>query len=368
MPEPNDTKFMRTALRLAEKGRGSTSPNPMVGAVVVSKGRILGRGYHKSSGAPHAEIEAFADAREKGLSVSRSTLYVTLEPCCHTEKLTPPCTEAIISSGVSRVVVGSVDPNPKVMGRGIEILRGAGLDVTAGVLGGECSEMNECFNKHVVSGIPFVILKAASTLDGKIAAKTGDSKWIGSERQRKMAHRLRREADAVVVGINTVRKDDPGLNVRLGARGARQPVPVIMDSRLDVSPEARVFRTHPRSVVATTCAAETTKKERLESLGAEVFVTAPDAGGGVSAPDLLRKLGRMGMCSVLVEGGSKVAASFLREGLVDKIVFFYSPKIMGGDGVSMVGALGKKSVKASLRVRNVRFRRFGDEMMVEGYL
>lgn len=368
MSETSDREFMKTALRLAEKGRGNTSPNPMVGAVVVSKGKIIGRGYHKKAGAPHAEIEAFADAHKKGLSVSRSTLYVTLEPCCHTEKLTPPCTEAIISSGVSRVVVGSVDPNPKVEGRGIEILRGAGLEVKAGVLGGECEKMNECFNKHVVSGIPFVILKVAATLDGKIAAKNGDSKWIGSERQRKMAHRLRKEADAVLVGINTVKKDDPRLDVRLGARGVRQPVPVIMDSKLDISPEARVFKTHPRSIIATTSAAEPTKKKRLESAGAEVLVISSDTGGGVSTPGLLRKLGRMGMCCVLVEGGSRVGASFLREELVDKVVFFYSPKIMGGDGVSMIGALGKEFVGDSFRVRNIRFRRFGDEMMVEGYL
>ena len=359
---------MRKALRLALRAEGCTSPNPMVGAVCVLGGRVVGRGYHKKAGTPHAEIEAFADAARRGISLKGATLYVTLEPCCHTEKLTPPCTDAVIASGISDVVVGAVDPNPEVSGKGVAKLRRNGITVRTGVLEKECTEINEFFNKHIVSGLPFVILKCASTIDGKIASATGDSKWIGSLRQRKMAHRLRKRADAVIVGINTVRTDDPGLDVRLAEGTVRQPVPVIMDSKLGISPEAKVLSTHPRSIIATTEAAGSAKEKRLRELGAEILRLESDAAGRVPAADLLRELGSEGMCGVLVEGGSEVGACFLREGLVDKVVFFYAPKIVGGDGVSMVGDLGKQSIENAIGIRNIKVRRFGDEMMIEGYI
>ncbi len=368
MPARDDREFMRKALRLALRAEGCTSPNPMVGAVCVLEGRVVGRGYHKKAGAPHAEIEAFADAARKGISLKGATLYVTLEPCCHTEKLTPPCTDAVIASGVSDVVVGAIDPNPEVSGKGVEKLRENGIAVRTGVLERECAEINEFFNKHVVSGLPFVTLKCASTIDGKIASATGDSKWIGSVRQRKMAHRLRKKADAVIVGINTVLADDPGLDVRLVGGTVRQPVPVIMDSRLRTPPGAKVLGTHPRSIIATTEAAGSVRERRLRGSGAEILRLEPDAKGRVPAADLLRELGAGGMCGVLVEGGSGVGASFLREGLVDKVVFFYAPKIVGGDGVSMVGDLGKRSIEDAIGIKNIRVRRFGDEMMIEGYL
>lgn len=368
MPARNDTEFMRKALRLALRGEGCTSPNPMVGAVCVLGGRIVGRGYHKKAGSPHAEIEAFGDAAKKGFSLKGATLYVTLEPCCHTEKLTPPCTDAIISSGVSDVVVGTIDPNPKVSGKGVAKLRESGIAVRTGVLGRECADINEFFNKHVVSGLPFVILKSASTIDGKIASLTGDSKWIGSVRQRKMAHRLRKKVDGVIVGINTVRTDDPGLDVRLVGGNVRQPVPVIMDSKLRISPKAKIFSTHPRSIIATTESAGPLKAKRLRKLGAEILRLKSDSAGRVSAADLLRELGAMGMCGVLVEGGSRVGACFLSEGLVDKVVFFYSPKIIGGDGMSMIGNLGKESIEDAVNIKNIKVRRFGDELMIEGYI
>lgn len=359
---------MKKALRLALRGEGCTSPNPMVGAVCVLGGQIVGRGYHKKAGSPHAEVEAFLDATKKGISLKGATLYVTLEPCCHTEKLTPPCTDAIIASGISDVVVGAIDPNPKVSGEGVAKLRENGIAVRTGVLERECTEINEFFNKHVVSGLPFVILKCASTIDGKIASATGDSKWIGSVRQRKMAHRLRKKVDAVIVGINTVLEDDPGLDVRLVRGNVRQPVPVIMDSKLRISPEAKVLSTHPRSIIATTESAGSVEERRLRALGAEILRLGSDAAGLVPAADLLRELGAMGICGVLVEGGSRVGACFLREGLVDKVVFFYAPKIIGGDGVSMVGDLGKQSMEEAISIKNIKVRRFGDEMMVEGYI
>lgn len=368
MPARDDTEFMKKALRLALRGEGCTSPNPMVGAVCVLGGQIVGRGYHKKSGSPHAEIEAFLDAAKKGISLKGATLYVTLEPCCHTEKLTPPCTDAIIASGISDVVVGAIDPNPEVSGKGIAKLRENGISVRTGVLERECGEINEFFNKHVVSGLPFVILKSASTIDGKIASATGDSKWIGSVRQRKMAHRLRKKVDAVVVGINTVLADDPGLDVRLVGGNVRQPVPVIMDSKLRISPEAKIFSTHSHSIIATTEGPGRLKEKKLRKLGAEILRLKSDPKGRVSARDLVGELGAMGMCGVLVEGGSMVGACFLREGLVDKVVFFYSPKIVGGDGMSMIGDLGKESIKEAINIKNIRVRRLGDEIIVEGYI
>ncbi len=366
--DDRDRGFMKKALKLAFRAEGCTSPNPMVGAVCVLGGRIVGRGYHKKAGAAHAEIEAFADVAKKGISLKGATLYVTLEPCCHTEKLTPPCTDAIIASGVSDVVVGAIDPNPRVSGKGVAKLRENGIAVRTGVLERECTEANESFNKHVVSGLPFVVLKCASTLDGKIASVTGDSKWIGSLRQRKMAHRLRKKMDAVIVGINTVLADDPGLDVRLVGGTVRQPVPVIMDSKLRISPEAKIFSAHPRSIIATAESVESVKEKKLRELGAEILRLESDSAGRVSATNLLHKLGAEGMCGVLVEGGSRVGACFLREGLVDKVVFFYSPKIIGGEAVSMVGHLGKQTIKDAISIKNIKVRRFGDEVMMEGYI
>lgn len=368
MSARDDREFMKEALRLALRAEGCTSPNPMVGAVCVLGGRIVGRGYHKKAGSPHAEIEAFSDAARKEISLQGATLYVTLEPCCHTEKLTPPCTDAIIASGISDVVVGAIDPNPRVSGAGVAKLRENGIAVRTGVLERECVEINEFFNKHVTTGLPFVILKSASTIDGKIASQTGDSRWIGSLRQRKMAHRLRKKVDAVIVGINTVLADDPGLDVRLVGGNVRQPVPVIMDSRLRIPPGARIFSTHPRSVIATVRSSGKIKEKKLRELGAEILRLESDSAGRVSARELIGELGAEGMCGVLVEGGSRVGACFLREGLVDKVIFFYSPRIMGGDGVSMIGELGKQSVEEAISIKNVKMRRFGDEVMVEGYI
>ncbi len=369
MPSVDDTYFMKEALKLAIKGQGHTSPNPMVGAVCVKRGSIIGRGYHKKSGLPHAEIEAFSDAQRKGNSLKGASLYVTLEPCCHKEKRTPPCADAIISAEISEVIVGAIDPNPAVSGKGIDMLCQNGISVRTGVLEKQCAKINEFFNKRITTGLPFVVLKSASTFDGKIASRTGDSKWIGSERQRRYAHRLRKSVDAVVVGINTVLADDPRLEARgVGAKNC-QPVPVIMDSDLRISAEAKVFRSHPQPIIATGREGVLDAKEKeLQDLGAEILKIPLDAQGGVSAKALIQRLGSMGMCGVLVEGGSKVGASFLRQGLVDKVVFFYSPKIIGGDGISMIGDLGRESIQNALRLTNIEIKKFGDEMMVEGYL
>lgn len=368
MPRDQHSKYMSTALKLARKAEGMTSPNPLVGAVLVKGGKIIGKGFHKMAGLPHAEIEAFSDAERNGHSVKGSTLYVTLEPCCHEGKRTPPCVNAIIEKGISRVVVAAGDPNPKVCGNGFSILRDEGVEVIPFVLEQKALDLNEAYNKYITTGLPFVTLKLAATLDGKIAAVTGDSKWIGSERQRKLAHKLRSASDAVIVGVGTVLKDDPKLNARLPGREIRQPVPVILDRTLRTPTGSGVFKAHGSVIIATVKPANATRKQRLEEAGARVLEIGHDREGLPDMKKLLRELGRNDIVSVLIEGGSKAAASALKSGLVDKVAFFYAPKILGGDGVSMIDVLGIKSVKNAIQVTGVKITRLGEELMVEGYV
>jgi len=369
MSRDKDETFMSLALRQAKKAVGMTSPNPLVGAVLVKRGRVIGKGHHKRAGLPHAEIEAFLDAERGGSGVSGSTMYVTLEPCCHTGKRTPPCVNAVIDKKISRVVVGALDPNPKVSGFGVELLRASGIEVETRVLEERCRGMNEDYNKFIVSGVPFVTLKLAATLDGRIAAGSGDSKWIGSEAQRRRAHGLRRRADAVVVGIGTVLTDNPRLTARLGGGVARQPFPVVLDSRLRIPLDAELIRAHDAPVVATTArGAKARKLKRLQDAGVRVLTLESDEEGRPRWDNLLYELGRMGAMNVLVEGGGGVAASALRARAVDKLVWFYAPKIVGGDGLGMVGALGIESIGDSIHVKDIKITRFGDEFMVEGYL
>lgn len=367
MPKNPDSKFMSIALRLARRTEGKTSPNPLVGAVVVRRGKILGMGYHKKAGLPHAEIEAFLDAERNAHNLKGSTLYVTLEPCSHTGKRTPPCVNAIIERGISKVVLGTIDLNPRVNGKGLKILRAKGIKVKAGVLEEKCREINEPFFKYVATGKPFIILKLAATLDGKIATFTGDSKWIGSELQRKYAHRLRNKVDAILVGIGTVLRDNPELTVRLGKKSNRQPTPIVLDSRLKIPVESNLIAHQRNPIIATTQLADPIKLKDLEKTGAKVLVIEQDENGQVDILKLVKKLGEMGITSVLVEGGGDVGASFLKKGIVDKVVFFYAPKIIGSEGVSMVGKLGVSEVKDALSIRTVKLKKIGEEFVVEGY-
>ena len=368
MPRDQHTKYMSIALKLARKAEGMTSPNPLVGAVLVKGGKIIGEGYHKMAGLPHAEIEAFADAERNGHSLKGATLYVTLEPCCHEGKRTPPCVNAIVEKGISRVVVGAGDPNPMVCGNGFSLLRDEGVEVIPFILEEEALRLNEAYNKYITTGLPFVTLKLAATLDGKIAAASGDSKWIGSERQRKLAHQLRSASDAVIVGVGTVLKDDPKLNARLPGREIRQPVPVILDRTLRTPPGSSVFKAHASVIIATVKPASPGKKKRLEEAGARVLEVGHDRQGLPDMKKLLRELGRNEIVSVLIEGGGKAAASALKSGLVDKVAFFYAPKIIGGDGVSMIDSLGIKSVKNAVQITGVKITRLGEELVVEGYV
>ena len=362
-----DTKYMSLALKLAKKAEGMTRPNPMVGAVVVKRGKVIGQGYHKKAGLPHAEIEAFSDATKKKNSINGATLYVTLEPCCHEKKRTPPCVRAIIERKISKVYIAMLDPNPKVSGNGVKVLRENGIQVEVGILGDKARVLNEAFAKYITTKKPFVILKLAATMDGKIAAYTGDSKWIGSPNQRTFAHKLRNQVDTIMVGIETVLKDNPSLNVRL-AKKTSDPIPIALDRKLRIPLEANLLKIHEHSIIATSDLSKTKKVEKLQNLGASLLKIKEDKNGHLNLKELMTKLGKMEIMSVLIEGGSKVAASALKSGIVDKVVFFYSPKIVGSEGISMVGELGISTIKKSLKIKNTKITKIRDEVMIEGYL
>jgi diaminohydroxyphosphoribosylaminopyrimidine deaminase/5-amino-6-(5-phosphoribosylamino)uracil reductase len=356
---PDDTRFMRLAVRLARRGVGRSSPNPPVGAVVVARGRVVGRGYHRRAGGPHAEAEALraAGARARG-----ATVYVTLEPCAHHGR-TPPCTEALLAAGVRRVVFGSRDPNPTVAGNGARRLQRAGVAVSGGLLQPACDELIAAFRKHVTTGLPLVTLKLAATLDGRIATATGESRWITAADSRRYVHRLRAAHDAVLVGANTVRHDDPELTCRL--RGGRNPLRVVLDGRLRVPLRARVLaptRTAPTLVVAGRGVSRA-KVERVRRRGVEVMLL-PDRQGRVSMARLFRTLGSRGIMSVLVEGGADVAAAALAAHAVDRLLCFYAPRLIGGDGHPMLGPLGVRRLRAAPRLGRVQIRRFASDVLL----
>ena len=356
-------RWMRRALLLARKGRGRASPNPMVGAVLVKRGKVVAEGYHAKAGEAHAEIEVL---RKAGKEARGSTLYVTLEPCAHYGK-TPPCAPAVIQAGVKRVVVGMVDPNPLVKGKGISILKKAGIDVRVGTLEEQCRTLNEAFCKYILMKEPFVILKVAATLDGKIATRNGESKWISTDASRRLVHRLRSEVDAVVVGVGTVLKDDPLLTARI--RGGRDPVRVVLDSHLRIPEDAKILGlSSSKTLIATTPLAPKEKMDRLEKAGTQVLLIE-SRDGKVDLRALLSTLGAMGMMSILVEGGSQVNGSFLDEGLIDKFLFFLSPRVLGDpQAVGIFQGKGFDHLKACASVRNLSFRRIEGDILVEGYL
>ncbi|MFZ5876268.1 MAG: bifunctional diaminohydroxyphosphoribosylaminopyrimidine deaminase/5-amino-6-(5-phosphoribosylamino)uracil reductase RibD [Nitrospirota bacterium] len=366
MSVTSDEAYMRRALALAARGVGRTSPNPAVGAVVVRGGRIVGEGYHRRAGEPHAEVIALRNA---GPRARGATLYVTLEPCCHVEKRTPPCVDMIEASGIRTVVVATGDPNPKVAGRGVARLRSKGLTVRVGVLRERATRLNEAYAHWITTGRPFVTLKVASTLDGKIAAASGESRWITGPRARDEVHRLRSRVDAVLVGLGTVKADDPELTAR-GGRNRRNPHRVILDERLAVPPIARAVRPRQGSTafVVATPGAAASRRRRLESVGARVLI-ARARDGVVDLRDLMRRLGAMAVTSILIEGGSEVNASALRAGIVTKVMIMLAPKILGGrDAVGSVGGRSPRRLSEAARLRDLTVRRAGDDVIVEGYL
>ncbi|MBI3020386.1 MAG: bifunctional diaminohydroxyphosphoribosylaminopyrimidine deaminase/5-amino-6-(5-phosphoribosylamino)uracil reductase RibD [Candidatus Omnitrophica bacterium] len=357
-----DERYMARALQIARRALGRTSPNPMVGAVIVNRGRVVGEGYHRSAGAPHAEVEALRKARERSRG---GTLYVTLEPCNHTGR-TPPCCDAIIASGLSRVVAAAKDPNPLTNGRGLARLRQAGIEVITGVLERASLRLNEPFRKAITSGMPFVVAKVGQSLDGKIATASGQSRWISSLASRRLAHQWRSRVDAILIGINTVLQDDPLLTVRGAPRRSGRPIKVIVDSRLRTPTTARCLssRSPAPTLIATTVRSET-KRRMLARCGAEVL-EFPARQGRVPLRRLCRRLVRRGVQSILVEGGGEVLASALAERIVDRIAFFIAPILIGGRAApTSFSGSGASHLSRAIRLTDVTYRRLGPDLCVE---
>jgi diaminohydroxyphosphoribosylaminopyrimidine deaminase / 5-amino-6-(5-phosphoribosylamino)uracil reductase len=355
-------KMMKRALALARRGLGRTSPNPAVGCVIVQNGVIVGEGWHRKAGTPHAEVHALHQA---GAQARGADVYVTLEPCSHHGR-TPPCAEALIKAGVARVYAGMMDPNPVVSGRGLSMLRGAGIAVEYGVLEEECRLLNEAFIKHITSGLPFVIVKSALTLDGKTATASGDSKWITCEESRRYVHTLRSMVDAIMVGVGTVLADDPQLTCRMV--GGRDPHRIIVDSRLRTPLASSLFHLDSQAkTIFATVERNPAKIEAVERLGAETLL-CDELDGRVDLEDLLRRLGTYGIQSILLEGGRELVGSAVRKGLVDKFMLFYAPKLIAGeDGYGFCSGQGVEKMRDAIALRNTSVRRFSEDFLVIGY-
>jgi diaminohydroxyphosphoribosylaminopyrimidine deaminase/5-amino-6-(5-phosphoribosylamino)uracil reductase len=351
-------KHMELALKLAEKGKGFTSPNPMVGCIIVKRNSIVGKGYHKKVGEPHAEINALNDA---GGKAKDATMYVTLEPCSHWGK-TPPCTERIVEAGVREVVIGMKDPNSLV--EGYTELKFRGRKTRIGILEKECRKLNEAYTKYIKKKRPFVVVKAAMSLDGKIATRTGDSKYITSRAARKYVHKLRAELDAVMVGINTVLKDDPYLTVRL-VKG-RDPIKIVVDSKLRMPLNARVLKDPSKLIIATTRKANKSKIKKLQQKGVNVLVIDVKQGR-VDLQKLMKALGKLEITSIMIEGGAVLNSAVIKSGIVDKILFFLAPSVIGS-GLGAIGDLGITKVGKSIQLKHSSSKKIGKDILVEGYL
>jgi diaminohydroxyphosphoribosylaminopyrimidine deaminase/5-amino-6-(5-phosphoribosylamino)uracil reductase len=351
---------MARAVELARRGLGRTSPNPPVGAVIVKRGRIIGEGWHRRAGGPHAEVVALRGA---GAAARGATLYVTLEPCAHVGR-TPPCATAVRAAGIARVVVGVGDPNPRVRGRGLRLLRRAGIAVTTGVLAEEAGAVSAWFRHAVVARRPYVLVKLAASVDGRIATASGESRWISGPAARTLVHELRNQVDAVMVGAGTVMADDPALTCRR-PRG-RDPLRVIVDGRLRISPRATVLRQRSTAttLVATTAVAPRARRAAIARSGAEVLVL-PGRRGRLALRDLLAVLWQRGVVSVLLEGGADLAATALREEVVDRFLLVLAPTLIGGDGHAVLGPLGLRALAKAPRFRRDRISRLGTDLLWE---
>ncbi len=366
MQGQEDKKYMQRALELAQRAWGQTSPNPAVGAVVVKRGSIVGEGYHEKAGKPHAEIVALECAKR---SAAKATLYITLEPCCRFGR-TPPCTDAIIRAGVGRVVVAMRDPNPLVAGKGIHKLRRAGVQVSCGILRREAMRLNEAYVHFHRTGLPFVIVKWAMTLDGRTSTDRGESRWISNEQSRRYVHYLRSGVDAILVGAETVLRDNPRLSVRLKGRSRQQPLRVVLDDTLRIPMAAKCLDTRQgaRTVIFTTPQASMRKIRTLEKRGHRVVVIkAP--GGRFSIHPVLKTLAKLGIQSLLVEGGREVCGTFFRDRAVQKIVVFIAPKILGGRTItSPIAKWAIPHIRNVLQLRDVEIKTFQHDVCVEGYV
>jgi len=352
---------MRRAITLAQKGLGRTAPNPAVGAVLVRDGKVVGEGYHPAAGQPHAEVFALLDA---GDLARGADLYVTLEPCCHQGR-TGPCTAALIDAGVARVFVGARDPNPQVAGQGLLRLRQAGIEVVCDMLANECRDLIAPFAKHITSGLPYVVYKAAMTLDGQTATASGDSQWISSAESRELVHQLRNQVDGIIVGSGTVMADNPQLTTRL-VDGGRDPVRIIFDGRLRTSPQATVFSGAGGQAVLVTAQTHAEKVlQPYRAVGVDVIKVAANADG-LDLPAALVELGKKDLQYLLLEGGSVLAGAMARAGLIDRFMIFVAPKLLGGVGHSLLAGMGTSSMNTAMPLQNLRARQVGTDILIEG--
>jgi diaminohydroxyphosphoribosylaminopyrimidine deaminase/5-amino-6-(5-phosphoribosylamino)uracil reductase len=354
-----DEFYMKRALRLAARAWGVTSPNPMVGAVIVRNGHTISEDFHRSPGTPHAEALAIKKAGEKARGAE---LYVNLEPCCHTKKRTPPCTKTVINAGIKKVIIAMKDPNPRVSGRGVTELQRAGIEVVSGVLEDKARRLNEVYIKYITTGKPFVTLKVAMTLDGKIATPDGQSKWITGEKARRLVHHLRSGVGAIMTAIGTVKADDPQLTAR--TTGGRSPIRIIIDPILEIPLDAEVLHTPPDTIIVAKLN-NNSKARDLEKSGIKIifFKNALDLNF------LIRKIAKMDITSVLTEGGSSLNAHALQDGIVDKVMFFVAPLIIGGkESFAAVGGKTFKRLEDAYRVKDTRVRSIGEDFLIEGYI
>lgn len=356
-------RWMEKAVSLARQGEGRTAPNPPVGAVIVRDGQLVGEGFHPRAGEPHAEVFAL---RQAGSAARGATVYVTLEPCSHFGK-TPPCADALIAAGVERVFVGTVDPNPKVAGRGVERLRAAGIEVCCGLLEDDCRQLIAAFKKHILTGLPYTVYKSAMTLDGNTATANGDSRWVSCPASRRRVHRLRHRVDAIMVGIETVLNDDPLLNTRLENEIGHDPLRVIVDSRLRIPETCRLLtQDSEAATLVATITDNRDKISRLEQAGAEVLVL-PEEGGRVSLGALWRALGERQIQKLLLEGGATLAASVLEAGLIDRLMLFVAPKLLGGTTAhGIFNGTSCTLMADAIRLDHYRFEQVGDDLLIEG--
>ncbi|MFC1845256.1 bifunctional diaminohydroxyphosphoribosylaminopyrimidine deaminase/5-amino-6-(5-phosphoribosylamino)uracil reductase RibD [Thermodesulfobacteriota bacterium] len=360
-----DRNYMRQALREAKKGIGKTSPNPCVGAVIVKNNKVVGKGYHKRAGTPHAEIHAL---KEAGKRAKEATLYVTLEPCNHTGR-TPPCTEAVLKAGISRVVIGVLDPNPGVAGGGAETLAAKGVAISSHILENECREIILPFIKHTTTGLPWVIMKAGMSLDGRIAAASGQSTRITGQESVRRVHTLRNQVDAILVGIGTALVDDPSLTTRLHGRvSGRDPLRLVLDADLRLPETATIIQQESSAQTWIFCArgADKKKRSKLEGAGAIVKTVPVSSQGRLDLKAVLTELGKNQITTVLVEGGSKVHGSFLQANLADQIILFVAPVFLGDQGVPLASFPGKKKVGLLSQLKIMSTRRYGDDVLIDG--
>ena len=358
---------MKMAIKLAEKGKGRVSPNPLVGASVVKEDRIVGQGYHARYGDQHAETKALQEA---GSEAKGATIYINLEPCCHHGQ-TPPCVDEIIKAGISRAVISVKDPNPIVNGKSIDLLKKKGIKVKIGVLEKTALKLNEFFFKYITTGTPFVILKSGMSMDGKVATKTGESRWITSEVSREYVHQLRNQIDATLVGIETILRDNPRLTTRLKNGQGRDPIRVVIDSLLRIPIRMRVFtqESDAGNIIITTFNAPIDRTKKIESAGAKVLFVKPKGRNRVDMEAMVKELGKLQISSLLIEGGPGINASAIQEGIVDKVIMFIAPMIIGGKiAPSAIQGEGIAILEEAVRIDDIKIKKLAEDLMVEGYV